>query len=87
VIVHPERRYVLVLGHPKRKKFLVADPHPGVPPMYRVPLDAFRVAWHAGATGKLKPWAGIVWMPRSMELTVPCVFNAFPGPRKLRATS
>lgn len=58
-----ERRYVLVLGHPKRKKFLVADPHPDVPGMYKVPLDAFRVAWHAGATGKLKPWAGIVWMP------------------------
>ena len=58
----PKRRIGIVLGHPRRKKSLVADANPDVPGTYNVPLDAFRVAWNAGATRVLKPWAGIVWM-------------------------
>ncbi len=54
-------RFVLVLGVPdKRRRFLIADPHPDTPDKYRVPVEKFGPAWQAGATKTLKPWAVVI---------------------------
>jgi hypothetical protein len=57
-------RHVLVLGVPdKQGRFLIADPHPHTPPMYRVPVDDFETAWEATATETANPKALVVWRP------------------------
>jgi hypothetical protein len=59
-----EPRCVVVLASREDKStLLIADPHPDVPANYQVSVEAFTVAWQAGATTTHKPWAVVVWRP------------------------
>ena len=57
-------RFVLVLGiADKKRRFLIADPHPDTPEKYKVPVAEFEIAWEATATETANPKALAVWKP------------------------